>query len=95
MYRKYTNVILMLKSGDREIAKALLRKFYRNNVWGRHHWREDTLSKGFPGHLRGRVKRVAEDLRKKKFLVKRPSSHGYQWYANIKKLKEIEDFIKD
>lgn len=84
----------MLKQEDTEIAKALMRKFYKNNIWGKHHWREDTLPKGFPPHIRGKVMKVAEELRRMDFLVRRPSSHGEQWYANLNKLKEIEEFLK-
>lgn len=80
---------------DKEIVKDLLRKFYRHRVWGRHHFREDTIIKGFPSHLRKRIIDVAEDLRRKGFLIKFPTSHGTQWYANIEKLKEIEEIIKD
>ena len=84
----------MLKPEDHDVAKALLRKFYRHNVWGKHHLREDTLPKGFPAHVRGKVMDVAEELRRMGWLVKRPSSHGYQWYANIERIREIEEFIR-
>ena len=86
--------VSVLKQDEIEVAKALMRKFHRHDRWGAGHWREDTLPKGFPGHLRGKVMDVAEKLRKMGFLVKRPSSHGYQWYANIERLQEIEEFIK-
>lgn len=78
---------------DDEIRRHLLKKFYRHNVWGRHHFREDTLAKGFPSHLRNRVMLIAEDLRREDFLVKFPTNHGMQWYANIQKLKEIEEIL--
>ena len=79
---------------EKEIAQDLLRKFYKHGVWGKHHWREDTLPKGFPSHVRHIVLRVAEDLRRKGFLIKFPTSHGVQWYMNIEKLREIEEIIK-
>ena len=85
----------MLEPEDRDVAKALLRKFYKHNVWGNKHWREDNLPHGFPPHAKGKVIGVAEELRRMGLLVKRPSSHGYQWYANLERLKEIEDFIRD
>lgn len=93
VYKIYV-VISLWTEAEREVAKALMRKFFRNNIWGKHHWREDTLPKGFPSHLRGKVMDVAEDLRKMGFLARRPTSHGDQWYANIEKIKEIEEFIK-
>ncbi len=94
LYTRYTIGFSMLKGNEIDVAKALMRKFYRNNIWGKHHWREDTLPKGFPSHLRGLVMEVAEELRRMNFLARRPSSHGYQWYANIEKIREIEEFIK-
>ncbi len=85
----------MLRPEDRDIAKALMRKFFRNNIWGKHHWREDTLPKGFKPHLRGKVMDVAEELRRMGWLVKHPTGHGDQWNANINMLREIEEFIRD
>ncbi|MBU3905209.1 MAG: hypothetical protein KJ906_03610 [Nanoarchaeota archaeon] len=78
-----------------EIEKKLLRKFYRHKVWRTHHWREDTLIKGFPSHLRYRVKLAAEELRRKGYLIRFPTGHGIQWYANIEKLKEIETLMSN
>ncbi len=78
---------------ERDIKKALLRKFYKNDVWGKHHLREDTLAKGFPPHFRHHVMEIAEELRKNGFLIKFPTSHGTQWYANIEKIREIEEII--
>ncbi len=80
---------------DKEIEQDLLRNFYRHKVWGKHHFREDTIVKGFPSHLRKNVIRAAEELRKRGFLIKFPTSHGTQWYANIEKLKEIEEIIRE
>jgi hypothetical protein len=88
---------------ERDIRKALLRKFYRSGIydissrgkWGKAHLREDSLKKGFKGHEKGLVMDIAEDFRKMEILIKKPSSHGDQWYANIKKLEEIERIIND
>lgn len=78
---------------DEEIATDIFHRFYRKKVWGKHHWREETLTKSFPPHIRGRVMKVAEELRKKGFLIKFPTSHGMQWYANIEKIEEIKEII--
>jgi len=76
---------------DAEIARKLLKKFVDNNIWGRYHIREDTVPKGFPSHLRHRVMSIAEELKAKGFLVKFPTSHGMQWYANSERMKEIKE----
>ena len=78
---------------DEYLKKRLLRKFYLHNAWGKHHFREDTLIKGFPPHLKHRIKTIAEELRGKNLLIKFPTAHGMQWYANIEKIKEIEEII--
>ncbi len=78
---------------EKEIEQDLLRKFYRHRVWGKHHFREDTLIKGFPSHLRRDVLRAAEELRKRGLLIKFPTNHGIQWHANMEKLREIEELI--
>lgn len=76
-----------------EIEIKLLKKFHRHRIWGTHHIREDTLLKEFPSHLKYRVKMAVEELRNKGFLIKFPTGHGMQWYANIEKFKEIEEIV--
>ena len=78
---------------DKVLERKLLNKFYIHKVWGKHHFREDTLLKGFPSHLKYRVKIIAEDLRKRGYLIKFPTGHGMQWYANIKKVEEIKKIV--
>ena len=78
---------------DSEIEKILLKKLHTMGCWGTRHTSERNLPKGFPPHLRKRVLEIAEDLRKRGFLVKFPTHHDYQWYLNWKFKKEIEDKI--
>jgi len=85
----------MINGTEKDVIKDLLRKFYRHGYWGVKHMREDSLTKGFPDHLKGRIKDVAEDLRRKGTLKKWPTSHGIQWCANIERLEEIERIIRD
>lgn len=75
---------------EEEIAIKLLRKFYDDGCWGAKHRCESNLLKNFPRHLRGQVKKAAEELRREGILVKRPSSHEYQWFLNITRREEIE-----
>jgi len=78
---------------DNEVEIKLLKKFYKHNIWGKHHIREDTLLKGFKGHLKHRVKIIADNLRKRGILIKYPTNHGMQWYADRNKIKEIEEIL--
>ena len=79
---------------EREVGWALLKKLYDMGCWGKHHVCESNLPKGFPSDVRGRVKDAAEKLRKEKLLVRRPSSHDYQWYLNFEMREEIERRIR-
>lgn len=78
---------------DNEIERILLKKLYTMGCWGTRHTSERNLPKGFPSHARKRVLEIAEELRKKGFLVKFPTHHDYQWYMNWKFKKEIEEKI--
>lgn len=78
-----------------EIRKVLLKKLYNLGCWGKGHVSESNLPKGFPPHLRGFVIDVAYELRKREFLVMRPSGHDRQWYLNFAKRQEIEQLIKE
>jgi len=79
---------------DKEVERILLKKLYVMGCWDTRHTSERNLPKGFPPHLRKRVLEIAEELRKRGFLIKRPSSHDYQWYLNWNLKKEIEEKIK-
>jgi len=79
---------------DKEIERILLKKLYIMGCWGTRHASERNLPKGFPSHLRKRVLEIAEELRKRGFLIKRPSSHDYQWYLNWNLKKEVEEKIR-
>lgn len=79
---------------DKELERILLKKLYTMGCWGTRHTSERNLPKGFPSHLRKRVLEIAGDLRKRGLLVKRPSSHDYQWYLNWNMKKEIEEILE-
>ncbi len=80
-------------NSEKDIARALLKKLFLMGCWGKRHVCESNLPKGFPSHLKGRVKAVAEELRKRGLLVKRPSHHEHQWYLNFEKKNEIEELM--
>jgi len=81
-------------ASDSELEVLLLAKLHRNGVWGAHHVCESSLPKGFAKHERKRVMELAEKLRREGLLVKRPSSHEYQWFLNIMRKEEIEKRIR-
>jgi len=77
------------------IEKALLRKLHKMGCWGQHHICESNLPKGFPRHFYKEVMKVADELRRKGLLVRRPSHHENQWYLNWDRKNEIEEIIKN
>ncbi len=62
---------------------------------GGAHTSFDNLPKGFPGHIRGEVKDVANQLIKENFLISKPTSYGVEVSLNPDKKKEIEELVRE
>ncbi|HLC74849.1 MAG TPA: hypothetical protein VJH88_03255 [Candidatus Nanoarchaeia archaeon] len=75
------------------IANILVRKLAYMGKWGGSHTSFDNLPKGFPGHLRGDVKKVAEQLIKENILLVKPTSYGREVSLNPASKAEIEEMI--
>lgn len=84
----------MLKIDENEyaiITKAIIRKLYSANCWGKGHMLVDRFKSGLPGHFKGDVNLVVEELvRKEIIIVYGRTKHGLAVYLNIQKKKEIE-----
>lgn len=76
-----------------KIKATILYHLRRKKVIGNVHTHYDTLKKGFPSHLGKDVGKIAEELIRKGFIIKKPTSYGLQVSLNKEKLKEIEEFI--
>jgi len=63
--------------------------------WGGSHTSFDNLPKGFPGHLRGDVKKVAEKLIKENILLMKPTSYEKEVSLNPERKADIERMIRD
>lgn len=75
------------------IRTALLRKLAKHGYWGGRHTAFDNLHKGFPKHLAGKVKEVANELIKQNFLIPKPTSYGLHVSLNLGMKDEIEKII--
>jgi hypothetical protein len=76
------------------IKKFILRKMVRHRMWMHKHTSIHNLGKGLPPHMRGKeTKEVVGDLLKEGFLLSKPTHYGLEVSLNIKKKKEIEEFI--
>ena len=78
-----------------KLEKKILYRFLNNRVFGKHHWREDTVKKGYPSHARKIVMKIVEKLRRKGILIMKPTPHGKQWWLNLEKIQEINKILKD
>jgi len=81
-------------SDEDKIKATLLYHLRRKKVIGGKHTAFDTLRRGFPSHLGKDIKKIAEELIKKGFIITKPAPYGLQVSLNKEKLREIEEFIK-
>ena len=65
-------------------------------MWMHKHTSIHNLPKGLPQNLRatGEVKNVIKDLLREGILLSKPTHYGLEISLNIKKKKEVEEFIE-
>jgi len=85
-----------MEQKESDLKKFILRKLIRKRMWLHKHTSIHNLHKGLPEHLRNgkEIKRAIDELLKKSLLLSKPTNYGLEVSLNIKKKKEIEDFIK-
>jgi len=76
------------------IKRFILHKLDRCGYWGSRHTSFDNLMKSLPSHLKGEAKKVAKELIKDGFLLRKPTKYGLEVSLNPKKHKEIMDITK-
>lgn len=81
-------------SDEYKIKATILYHLRRKKVIGGVHTPFDTLKRGFPSHLGKDVKKIAEELIKQGYILKKITNYGLHVSLNKDKLKEIEEFIK-
>ena len=85
-----------MKFDDEDKIKAtILYHLRRKKVIGGVHTPFDTITKGFPSHIGKDVKKIAEELIRKGYILKKITNYGLHIRLNKEKLKEIEDFIRE
>ncbi len=77
-----------------KIKATILYHLRRKKVIGGVHTPFNTITKGFPSHLGKNIKKIAEELIKKGYILKKITNYGLHISLNKDKLKEIEEFIK-
>ena len=80
---------------EEDIKRFILRKLVRHRIWMHKHTSIHNLRKGLPDNLKNKkeIKKVISDLLKEGLLLSKPTHYGLEVSLNIKKKKEIEDFI--
>lgn len=80
---------------EEEIKRFILRKMLRKRMWMHKHTSIHNLPKGLPDRLRNKkeVKDIIEKMLKEDILLSKPTHYGLEVSLNIKKKKEIEDFV--
>jgi len=81
-------------SEDEKIKATVLFHLRRKKVIGGVHTPFDTVTKGFPSHIGKDVKKIAEELIREGYILKKIANYGLHIHLNKDRLKEIEEIIK-
>ncbi|MEA1925195.1 MAG: hypothetical protein U9M95_04935 [Candidatus Altiarchaeota archaeon] len=77
-----------------EILSDILLNLARLNKWGNSHTSFDNLSKGFPKHIRGDIKKVGKYAIKEGYLISKPTNYGVEVSLNPQRGDEIKEIIR-
>jgi hypothetical protein len=80
---------------DAKVIKTIITRLFSDRTIGGKHTAFENLVKGFPKHLRGEAKEIAEKLMRKGLITPKPTSYGMQVSLNPYRMTEIEEIIKD
>jgi len=79
---------------DEKIAARILNKMARHGWWEAKHTSINNLPKGMPKHLWKDVRKVIDELIRKGFIKRKPTSYGLEVSLNIKMKNEIFRIIE-
>lgn len=80
---------------EKKIRATILYHLRRKKVIGGVHTPFDTVIRGFPSHLGKDIKKIAEELIKAGYILKKITNYGLHISLNKDKIKDIEGFIKN
>ncbi len=61
---------------DEDIERRVLTRLHNHRYWGGRHTAIENLQHGLPSHVAGRAKRVALELLKRGWLIRKPTFYG-------------------
>ncbi|MDI6902272.1 MAG: hypothetical protein QMC77_00870 [Methanocellales archaeon] len=77
-----------------DLEKDILKDLLDSGYVGKRHTPVENVSKGFPKHLRGDVKKAVKNLIRKGFILEYPTSHGMDVTLPIERTKEIKELLE-
>ena len=79
----------------KETQIFIMTKLVRHRMWQHKHTSIHNLPKGLPDRLRSRkeVRKAIDELIREGFLLTKPTSYGLEVSLDVRKKKEIEQFI--
>ena len=72
------------------IEKKILKKMLFHNVCGGKHHGLDDLKHGIPSHEKGNVEKSMKKLVKANYILRHPTSYGFQYSLNHNMIDEIQ-----
>ena len=77
------------------VSKKILKKMLMHNICGGKHHGLDDLKHGFPSHEKGNVEKAIKKLVKINYILKHPTSYGFQYSLNHDKVDDIQKILEE
>ena len=78
---------------EEQILATILYRMHWHGYWGGRHTSIENLTHGFPGHLKGKVKKVMDHLLKTNWVIVKPKPDALHISLDTQFKPEICDFI--
>ncbi len=78
-----------------QLEKKVLEKLFVDRFIGGRHTSVSNVPKGFPKHLRGEVKKALKKLRKRGYLIVKPTGYGLEVSLKPDKIKEVRSILEE
>ena len=80
---------------EKQIARHIIYKLARKNIWGGRHTAFEKLFDSVPAHLKGAAKKAARGLIKKGILIAKPTAYGPQVSLNPRMKETIDGHVQE
>lgn len=77
-----------------QLKGFIVKKLFHHGYIGGRHTDIENLKKGLPGHVKGDVKEVAQELIKEEILIPKPTSYGLHVSLNPRKRSEVDTYLQ-